>query len=275
MNIRQLLDHYDIVPKRSLGQNFLTDPNLLGRIVAAAELAPGDAVLEVGAGPGTLTQHLAEAVGEAGRVAAVEVDGRMMPVLRRHTGHLPQVEPVEADVLALDIGALMGGAPFYVVGNLPYYITSAILRHLLENTPRPVRLVLTVQHEVAKRLAAGPGDMSLLAVSVQFYGAVQVVQRIKAGAFWPMPGVDSAVVRVDTYSRPPVPVGDEARFFRVVRAGFGQKRKQLKNALASGLALESGVVVEALQRAGIDPRRRAEKLALAQWAALAAALEDA
>jgi 16S rRNA (adenine1518-N6/adenine1519-N6)-dimethyltransferase len=272
MNPKQLLEHFGVMPKRGLGQNFLSDPGALARIVAAAELSPDDVVLEIGPGTGTLTRCLARA---AGHVIAVEADKRLMPILRRETADLPNVWLVQADILEVDVGTLVGDVPFQVVANLPYYITSAILRHLLENRPRPQRLTLTVQSEVAERLVALPGRMSLLSVSVQLYGKPRVLHRIKAGAFWPAPGVDSAVVRIDTYGdHPPVPVDSDRRFFRVVRAGFGQKRKQLKNALAGGLALKARVVVEALAQANIDPQRRAETLSLDEWATLTNALSS-
>ncbi|MBN1284840.1 MAG: 16S rRNA (adenine(1518)-N(6)/adenine(1519)-N(6))-dimethyltransferase RsmA [Anaerolineae bacterium] len=276
MNPKKLLDYFDVAPKQSLGQNFLADPGALAHIVDIAEVGPDDVVLEIGAGTGALTRHLA---GAAKRVIAVEVDSRLIPILQEQIASFPNVVLVEADILEVNAGELMqtlaGTETFQVVANLPYYITAAILRRLLENPPRPTRLTLTVQREVAERLAAQPGDMSLLAVSVQFYGRVRVAHRIKAGAFWPTPGVDSAVVRIDTYTDgPPVPVDDERQFFRVVRAGFGQKRKQIKNALAGGLGLEARAVVEALERAGVAPSRRAETLSLAEWTALTAALRE-
>jgi 16S rRNA (adenine1518-N6/adenine1519-N6)-dimethyltransferase len=172
----------------------------------------------------------------------------------------------------VDVAGLLRPESYVVVANVPYYITSAILRHLLESTHRPRRLVLTVQQEVAERVVAQPDDMSLLAVSVQFYGAARIVNRIKPAAFWPRPDVDSAVVRIDVYDQPPVEVPDEKTFFRVVRAGFSQKRKQLKNSLSGGLNLDSPQAADLLTQAGIDPRRRAETLSLEDWAALSRAL---
>jgi 16S rRNA (adenine1518-N6/adenine1519-N6)-dimethyltransferase len=163
---------------------------------------------------------------------------------------------------------VIGPKEFVVVANLPYYITSAILRHLLEPYRRPKRLVLTVQEEVADRLVAQSDDMSLLAVSVQFYGKPQIVARLNPAVFWPRPDVDSAVVRIDTYDTPPVKVPDADMFFRVVRAGFGQKRKQLKNALGSGLGIKTAEAGALIEQAGLDPSRRAETLSLDEWAAL-------
>jgi 16S rRNA (adenine1518-N6/adenine1519-N6)-dimethyltransferase len=183
-------------------------------------------------------------------------------------GDILQLDPV-ALIRDPDISNLQSPPAFAVVANLPYYITSAAIRHLLEADPPPHRLVLTVQYEVAKRIVAEPGDMSLLAVSVQFYGQPRIVAKIPAGAFIPPPKVDSAVVRIDTYPSPPIDVADSTTFFHVVRAGFGQKRKQLKNALASGLALPSSEVAICMARAGVEPQRRAQTLSLAEWADLA------
>jgi 16S rRNA (adenine1518-N6/adenine1519-N6)-dimethyltransferase len=300
LRVRELLDKYNLRPRKGLGQHFLADPHILRKIVEAAELSPDTAVLEIGPGLGTLTRLLARA---AGRVVAVELDGAMLGLLREELAYLPNLELVQGDILQLDPVALIRGskspnlprptrqpvlagpggrqspdlqslglqspATYIVVANLPYYITSAAIRHLLEAEPPPRRLTLTVQREVAERMVARPGDMSMLAVSVQFYGRPWIVAKIPAGAFVPPPKVDSAVVRIDTYGAPPVQVPDAKAFFRVVRAGFGQKRKQLKNALAAGLRLSPAQVVGAMTRAGVDPHRRAQTLSLDEWASLA------
>lgn len=265
MNPRELLEQHNLLPKKGLGQNFLHDPNVLEKIVAAAELTPDDTVLEIGAGTGTLTEVLART---AKRVIAVEIDDRLRPILEEHLTVYPNVEVIYEDILAVDIPTLIGGSEYVVVANVPYYITSAILRHLLESTQRPRRLVLTMQLEVAERLIAKPGDMSLLSVSAQFYGQPRIILRLKPGTFWPRPEVDSAVVRMDTYANPPVDVPDEKTFFRVVRAGFSQKRKQLKNSLGNGLGIDTAVASDLLERSNIDPRRRPETLTLEEWAAL-------
>lgn len=268
---RQVLRRYGLRPRKGLAQNFLVARGALQEIVAAAQLSPADTVLEVGPGVGQLTRLLSLA---AGRVIAVELDPQMVRVLRQELSDRPNVEIVEGDILALDPGALTGRQPYQVVANLPYYITSAALRHLLEARPPPGRLVVTVQREVADRITAAPGDMSLLAVSVQFYGRPRRVARIPARAFYPPPKVDSAVVRIDVYppAERPVQVADVERFFAVVRAGFSQRRKQLRNALAAGLGRPTAEVEAALHRAGIDPHRRAETLSLQEWAALAGQL---
>ncbi|MBI5667585.1 MAG: 16S rRNA (adenine(1518)-N(6)/adenine(1519)-N(6))-dimethyltransferase RsmA [Chloroflexi bacterium] len=268
MKPRSLLEEHDISPKKSLGQNFLHDPNTLEKIITTAELMPDDVVLEIGAGTGLLTERLAQAVR---RVVAVEVDERLKPILDQVIAPFPNVTVIYQDFLTVNVADLFKPEPYIVVANVPYYITSAILRHLLETDHRPQRLVLTVQEEVAERLVAQPDDMSILSVSVQFYGRPQIATRLNRAVFWPRPDVDSAVVRIDTYDQPPVDVPDEKTFFRVVRAGFGQKRKQLKNSISAGLGLKAEDAAALLVSAGIEPRRRAETLALAEWAALARA----
>ncbi len=278
LKVRELLKKYDLRPQKGLGQHFLADPNILRKIVQAAELTPDAVALEIGPGLGMLTRWLAQT---AGRVVAVELDEGMVGLLQAELSHLPNLELVQGDILKLDPVALVRdpealspqSPPVYtVVANLPYYITSAAIRHLLEADPPPLRLVLTVQYEVAKRIVAEPGDMSLLAVSVQVYGRPRIVAKIPAGAFIPPPKVDSAVVRIDTYQSLPFAVADVDIFFRVVRAGFAQKRKQLKNALATGLGLPPADVAAAMARAGVEPQRRAQTLNLVEWADLAGEL---
>ena len=269
MNVRRLLKEFDIQPKKSLGQNFLIDQRALERIVEAAELGPEDIVLEIGPGLGTLTRLLAAA---AGRVVAVELDQRLVEVLKQTASakaDLPNVEIIHGDILELNPADLLeqqrGSFCYKVVANLPYYITSAILRHLLTAEVRPRLMVVTVQLEVARRIIAEPGDMSLLAVSVQFYGRPRIVTRIKASAFYPSPQVDSAVIRIDLDGHPAVEVDDEDSFFEVVRAGFAQRRKQLRNALAAESALPASEVAQALSRAGVNPSRRAQTLSIEEW----------
>lgn len=268
-DVRQVLRRYGMEPRRELGQHFLIDAGALARIVAAAELTAEDAVLEIGAGVGNLTRLLAR---EAGRVVAVEIDRRFLPILEAELADCPNIRLVPGDILALDPSELMEGEPYKVVANLPYAITSAVLRHLLEARGSPQRMVVTVQREVAERMVARSGRMSLLAVSVQFYGRPQLLFRLRPGAFYPPPEVESAVVRIDRHPRPPVEVADVDGFFQVVRAGFSQPRKQLGNSLAHGLGISSGEAADALRRAGIDPHIRAERLGLEDWARLACVL---
>lgn len=269
MDVRGLLRRWDLEPSKALGQNFLVEPAVLDRIVAAADLTPDDVVLEVGPGTGALTERLAR---RARRVVAVELDRRLMPVLESVLSPFDNVELVQGDILALDPVDLIGDAPYQVVANLPYCATSAVLRHLLEARHKPQRMVVTVQREVAERIVAEPGQMSLLAVSVQFYGRPQLLFRIKPGSFYPTPEVESAVLRIDLYPTPPMAADDVDAFFRVVRAGFSQRRKQLRNALAAGLRLPPKQVAARMRAAGVDPRRRAQALALEEWVRLAEAL---
>ena len=263
--------------KKGLGQHFLVDPQAVAKIVDSAEIAEHDTVLEVGPGPGTLTLHLAQ---RAKRVIAVELDERMLAPLDEILQDHDNVHVVHGDILEQDIAALVDGGPYKVVANLPYYITSAVLRRLFESSPRPNTVVVTVQREVADRIVGRQSKrarhkqsvrMSLLAVSVQFYGQPRIVAHIPAGAFRPVPAVDSAVVRIDTYDPLPWHVLDERRFFGVVRAGFAQSRKQLHNALRS-LHIENELLVTALRAAGIDGQRRAETLSVEEWVALSNAL---
>jgi len=269
MSARRLLKEFGIQPKKSLGQNFLTNQRTLRRIVDAAELATGDIVLEIGPGLGTLTRLLA---AEAEQVVAVELDQRLVDALKQTLADLPNVEIIHGDILELDLADLLerqgDNFQYKVVANLPYYITSAILRHLLTARVRPKLMVVTVQLEVARRIIAEPGDMSLLAVSVQFYGRPRIVTHIKAGAFYPSPQVDSAVIRIDLEGQPGVEVDDTDSFFQVVRAGFAQRRKQLRNALAAELALPASEVAQALSRAGVNPKRRAQTLNIEEWASI-------
>jgi len=264
-NPRLLLDHYGLTPKKSLGQNFLHDPNTLAKIIEVAGLEAEDTVLEIGAGTGALTRLLAERTAQ---VVAIEVDERLQTLLRHELGVYNNVRLHWGDILDADLGRLMGTEPYKVVANLPYYITSAILRKLLESQPKPLTLTVMVQKQVAERLVAKPDEMSLLAVSVQFYGMPKIVHTLKPSVFYPRPDVDSAVIHLEVSPQPQVAVPSEKLFFEVVRAGFGQKRKQLKNALTAGLSLPADQATRLLQEANIDPQRRAETLTLAEWGAL-------
>lgn len=262
---KQLLDQHGLDAKKSLGQNFLFDEAILGRIADAAQLSHTDELLEVGAGLGHLTVQLAQ---RAGRVVAVELDQRLLPILGQNVAGFPQVQLIQNDILAIQPATLFSAA-YKVVANVPYYITGAILRHLLTSLPRPALLVMTMQQEVAERLTAPPGHLSLLAVSVLFFGQPEIVLKIKAGAFYPRPEVDSAVVRIKIPAGSlPVP---ESLFFRIAKAGFSQKRKQLKNNLGQ-LPFSSSQIEWALQNAGIDGHRRAQTLTLNEWLALTKAI---
>jgi 16S rRNA (adenine1518-N6/adenine1519-N6)-dimethyltransferase len=264
-DVRRMLKNAGLRPRKSLGQNFLVDEDALRRVASAAEIQPGDVVLEIGAGPGGLTRHLAAL---AGRVIAVEIDPLLIPLLKTALSDFSNVTVVAGDILALPIETLVGSAApgnYKVAANIPYYITSAIVRRLMESSVPPSLLVLTVQKEVADRICARPGKMSLLSLSVQYFGAPSIVGNIPADAFYPVPKVDSAIVRVDINNAAARNPEAARRLFRVARAGFSQKRKMLRNTLAAGFALPPMDVEAFLDRAGVDPKRRAETLAVEEW----------
>jgi 16S rRNA (adenine1518-N6/adenine1519-N6)-dimethyltransferase len=261
-DLRALMRRHAIRPDKRLGQHFLFEAATLERVVAAAELRGTETVLEVGAGVGSLTLRLAAA---ASRVIAVEVDRRLIPALREATAAKPNVEVVHGDILSLDLGRLVERSPYLVVANIPYNITSHLLRMLLEAPARASRLVLTVQQEVAERVTAERGKNSLLALGVALYGSPEVAGRIPAGAFHPPPAVDSAILVVRVHERPRLAPGLVDPFFRMARAAFNQKRKKLRNSLSRGLGVEASAVTAWLNAAGIGPECRAEDLRLEDW----------
>lgn len=262
---KSLLDSYGLHPKKSLGQNFMHDPNTLVKIVAAAEIGAGDTVIEVGAGAGALTAVLADAGAE---VFALEIDNRLRPMLEERFDDRDNVYLVFNDVLKTDIASLLGEGEYLVVANAPYYISSAILWHFLEARRPPRRMVMTMQFEVAERIIGKPGAMQLLSIAVQFYGRARIIGKLSPAVFWPRPNIHSAILRIDTHEAPPADLPSRRVFFRVLRAGFRLKRKQLKNSLASGLGITAREAAAFLDSGGIDPQRRAETLSLQEWARL-------
>jgi 16S rRNA (adenine1518-N6/adenine1519-N6)-dimethyltransferase len=274
---RRLLQAYGIRPRKGLGQHFLASSEPLQAIVEAADLGPDDVVLEVGPGLGVLTHALSHG---AGQVIAVEIDPTMRKVLADQLGHRENLRVVDADILRADPSELLGLPPeaegrikgYKVVANLPYQITSAALRHLLDAKVRPEKLVVMVQKEVADRILADDGKQSILAVALRYYAQPSRVVEVPRDCFHPPPRVDSSVVMLDLMERPAVDV-EAQRFFKVVRAGFSLKRKQLKNSLANGMQIEAAQAVAVLEAADIDPRRRAETLSLDEWAAICHQLE--
>jgi 16S rRNA (adenine1518-N6/adenine1519-N6)-dimethyltransferase len=265
LNVPNLLRLHHLSPRKSLGQNFLVDNHALENVVNSAGIGPNDQVLEIGAGLGSLTRFLARA---AKRVVAVEIDQHLLPVLRDVLSPENNVELIHGDILKLNPAELMQSSGYQVVANIPYYITSAIIRHLLEADVKPGRLVLTIQKEVAQRICAPAGDLSLLALSVQVYGDPAIVAKIPAGAFYPPPNVDSAVIRVDLFPQPIIPIEQLETFFLLAKAGFGQKRKMLRKSLSGGLPIDSSQATEILTACDIDPTRRAETLTLYEWKTL-------
>lgn len=252
--------------KRSLGQNFLVDTRVRTRILAAADLTPDDVVLEIGPGRGFLTRGLAE---RAGRVVAVEIDGALNRRLSDAFGAQPQVTIVEADAREVDIEALVPGrTPYKLVANLPYYAASPIIRRFLEAEHKPDVIVVMVQREVARTMCATPGEMSILSVATQVYGKPRIVCSVPPRAFKPQPKITSAVVRIDVYDEPAVPMDSREDFFDLVRAGFSTPRKQIRNSLAVGLDIPPTESEVMLSEAGIDPKRRAQTLTLDEWSSL-------
>ncbi|MCX6036296.1 MAG: 16S rRNA (adenine(1518)-N(6)/adenine(1519)-N(6))-dimethyltransferase RsmA [Chloroflexi bacterium] len=237
LNIPALLRRYDLRPSKGLGQNFLQDNHVLQEIVSMADLGPADTVMEIGPGLGSLTRYLALL---ARSVTAVELDRKLFPALESVLAPYKNVRLVQGDILKLNPAELMETPGYIVVANIPYYITSVVIRHLLEAEQRPSRVVLTVQKEVAERICAGAGRMSLLALSVQVYGKPVIGTTIPAEAFYPPPKVDSAVLCIEIYAQPIIPADRLDRFFILIKAGFSQKRKTLRNALSGGLHLRGG-----------------------------------
>jgi 16S rRNA (adenine1518-N6/adenine1519-N6)-dimethyltransferase len=265
LNIPALLRQYGLRPDKAMGQNFLVDEAHLASIVDAAGLREDNEALEVGAGLGSLTQYLAAA---ARRVVAVELDGKLLPILRKTISDRSNVEVVHGDILQIRLSDHFESDGYIVVANIPYYLTSNLIRHLLENKPSPARLVLTVQREVAERACENPPHMSLLALSVQLYGKPQIAHHIPAGAFYPSPKVDSAVLVVDLYPHPKLPPGQIDRLFTLAKAAFTQKRKTLANSLASLPDWSKDVTSARLESANIDPKRRPQTLSLEEWSRL-------
>ena len=261
-DVRRLLDQHGLAPSRARGQNFVVDPNTVRRIARLAEVGAGDRVVEIGAGLGSLTLALAET---GATVTAIEVDRGLVPVLRS------VVEPVgvtvvEGDALRLDWAALLGREPWVLVANLPYNVATPLVAQLLDDVPAIVRMLVMVQREVGERLAAGPGDDAYGAVSVKvaYWAQAKVVGRVPATVFHPVPKVESALVQIRRREAPAVAGVDHQWLFRLVAAGFGQRRKMLRRSLASLVS------VEALQAAGVRPEARAEELSVTDWARLAA-----
>lgn len=264
--IVELLQRHGLRPSRALGQNFVADGNTVRRIARLAGVGPGDRVVEVGAGLGSLTLALAE-TGAA--VTAVEIDRYLLPVLREVTSEVQGVDVVEGDAMTLDWDALLGEGEWAMVANLPYNVATPLVADLLDGVPAINRMLVMVQREVGERLAAGPGDDAYGGVSVKvaYWATASVVGRVPPTVFVPQPTVDSALVSI--VRRPDGPAVDPAvapaaRLFELVRAGFGQRRKMLRRSLA-------GIVpAEAFDAAGIRPEARAEELGVEEWGRLAA-----
>jgi len=268
--IKKELNILGIKPKKSLGQNFLVNKNVYQKIITALEIKKGDKIIEIGPGLGTLTSFLAES---RAKVIAVEKDHKLVDYLKNKFANQKNVTIIEDDILRFDPKNYKLKAKSYkLVGNIPYYLTSHLLRLIFEKWPSPKIVALTLQKEVAQRIVAKPPNMSLLAVSVQYYSRPGIVDYIPRRSFYPTPDVDSAIIKLvpqeqfATYRESTESCKPKTEnFFRIIRAGFSGKRKQLINSLAGGLKIKKDTIESKLKAAGIDPRRRAETLTLEEW----------
>ncbi len=255
--------------KKSLGQNFLVDRRIVSRILAAADLSPNDAVLEIGPGRGILTRPLAD---RAASLTAIELDNHLAATLATEFAGHPHTRIIHADAREIDITSLFAPTtPYKLIANLPYYAAQPIIRRFLEATHKPTLMVVMVQREVARNMTAAPGDMSLLSVATQLYGSPRIIAGVPSRAFRPAPKVTSAIVRIDVYPEPALPLDSIDAFFTLVRAGFSAPRKQVHNCLQQGLSLSRHDAESILAHAGIDPRRRPQTLSIEDWGSLYAA----
>jgi len=301
--IKELLEKYNAKPSKGLGQNFLIDKNILDKIIAAANIKPSDTILEVGPGLGVLTQELAK---HAKKVIAIEKDKTMIEILKETLKDFDNVEVIEGDILKIDFttsslreysntrsnlkvqiasspdGSLPAGrqarnyetAGYKLVANIPYYLTSPLIRKFLEAENQPSEMVLMMQKEVAQRICAKPPQMSLLAVSVQFYADPKIVSYVSKNSFWPAPKIDSAIIKITPHSDSSLREAERRSnlFFKIVKAGFAQPRKQLVGNLSKNLNLSKEQVNEWLSKNNINPTQRAETLSVENWKNLASSL---
>jgi 16S rRNA (adenine1518-N6/adenine1519-N6)-dimethyltransferase len=274
---RDLLARYELKARKGLGQHFLINSGVLNKITRVAALSSNDLVIEIGPGMGVLTREL---VDRSGFVIAVELDTKMVELLQGTLTSYRNFSIINRDILAvepLDLieqeksrfpSSISDFRQYKLVANLPYYITQPIIRHFCEAKLKPQSMVIMVQKEVAQNIVARPGDLSILAISVQFYGRPQIIDYVPAGNFYPPPKVDSAILKIDLYPDPPFKVTGEESFFKVVRAGFCARRKQVANSLAQGLDIPKLKVLSLLEKAEVLPRKRPEDLTLEEWARL-------
>ncbi|MFC1908050.1 16S rRNA (adenine(1518)-N(6)/adenine(1519)-N(6))-dimethyltransferase RsmA [Chloroflexota bacterium] len=274
---RKLLRRFNLQARKGLGQHFLINEEVLKFITSTAGLTPTDVIMEIGPGLGVLTKELAM---QSGWVVTIELDSRLAAMLKQTLSSFNNVTIINDDILQIDPAILLQeqkvnfppltSSPFSykVVANLPYYITSSVLRHFLEASLKPQTMVVMVQKEVAEVITAKPGQMSMLSISVQLYGEPTIISYVPAQCFYPAPEVDSAIVKINLYSQPPVEVTDKESFFELVRAGFCASRKQIVNSLTQGLGLPKAEVLSLLEKAGIISQRRAETLTIDEWAKL-------
>ncbi len=262
ISIKALISEFGIKPTKGLGQNFLVDDNALQKIIIAADISPDDEVLEIGPGFGHLTRYLA---AKSKVVHAVEIDQKIIPAIRSVMKDFNNLNLVKADIMEYDLSKLDLPQGYLVVANIPYYITSALIKKLIEHEIKPKRLVLTIQKEVGERICSKQGNHSILSLSVQVYGKPRISSVIKGTSFFPAPKVDSAVIRIDIMGDPAVNREKIPIFFRLVKAGFSQKRKMLRNTISAGMHWDKEKTEEILNNAGIDPKARAQTLSIDDW----------
>lgn len=275
---KDVVKKYNFRFSKSLGQNFLTDKNIIDKICEGAEITKDDGVIEIGPGIGNLTQELCE---RAGKVVAIELDRKLIPILGDTLSTYDNVEVIHGDVLKIDLQELIEtkfeGRNVKVVANLPYYITTPIIMKLLEDRYKVDKIVVMIQKEVAERMKSDPGSKiyGALSVAVQYYSKPKIVTEVSRNVFVPKPNVDSAVIMLDIYDEPRVKVKDEKLFFSVVKAAFGKRRKTLSNALSSSaLDISKDEINEILEKSDIDPKIRGERLSIEEFAKIAETISD-
>jgi 16S rRNA (adenine1518-N6/adenine1519-N6)-dimethyltransferase len=263
-NIKSLLFEQKTRAEKKFGQNFLVDKAAIEKFIQAAGIETGDTILEIGPGPGNLTQELAK---KAKRIVAIEKDREMIEILKNTLLEFKNVEVIQGDARNIRPETLMLGKDSYkVAANIPFYLTAYLIRQLLETKSRPKDITLVIQKEVAQRICAKPPDMNLLAVCVQFYGKPKIISYISKNSFWPSPKVDSAIIKII----PQAPlIKEPTLFFKIVKAGFSHPRKQILNNLANGLKLDKEIVKQWLAGNKIKPEQRAETLEVNDWLNLA------
>lgn len=263
--IKSILKQHDMKPKKSLGQNFLIDKNIVKKIIETADLQKQDTILEVGAGLGILTEDLLK---NTDKVIGIEKDNKLIEILEQKFKDYNNLKLLHKDILDLDVQKRVSSLEYgyKVVSNLPYYITSPVIRKFLEEETKPKSMILLVQKEVAQRICAAPPDMSLLAVSVQFYAKPKIKDYVSKNCFWPKPKVDSAILKIENIKKPDI---DEKDFFKVVKAGFSKPRKQLAGNLSKSLEIDTESIKNRLIEMEVNPKARAEELGAGQWKELA------
>lgn len=258
--LKLLMQRHNLSPNHLLGQNFLIDKNILEKILAAGEIKNSDSILEIGPGLGFLTSALAQ---RAGRILAVEKDKNFVEILKKEFKDAKNVEIIQGDILQLFDQTIKQLNDYKIIANIPYYLTSRLIKNLLETKNRPQKIVLTIQKEVAQRICAAPPKMSLLALSVQFYAEPKIISYVSKKSFWPPPKIDSAILKITPFKENrKIPA---EKFFKLIHAGFSAPRKQIFGNLKKKLEIPTNKILEALKDSGIEPNQRAESLSMEDW----------